>query len=194
MIIGHFQHVPRSDFSDAPAYVPPDERPVLEAKVNRRHILTGILGLGFGAAVTSVVAPSLRRGDRAGNDDRGPTPVDVSKLPDWARDMLEKPPAHLIYNAGVYEMKGARHWRDQRLVPCFERLLDVAIETRSDDADAVGACAARALGRFGATEHLTRRLGAILARPQLQSTKKAALEWIEVVYRNKLDERQPKRK
>jgi len=199
MILGRFQHVPCPDFSDAPPYVAVDARPELEPRVTRRHLMTGLAGLGFGAAVAATVPSLLGRADTSPGAAtfarRQGAPVDVSKLPDWARDMLEKPPEHLIYNAGVYEMKGARAWRDRRLVPCFERLLDVAIETSSKDADAVGACAARALGRFGDAEYLTQRLGAILARPELESTKDAALRVIETVHRmQQLDTMQDEQK
>jgi len=135
----------------------------------------GAAGLLLGALV--VVAPGLV----SAHVEARRTP-DLDSLPDWAREMLTGPEDHVLKMAGNYEMAAARDLDDLRLVPCFERLLDLAIDSRAEIADIAGACAARTLERFGRADHISRRLGAILAHKNLPMTTEAALHAVKVVH------------
>jgi len=88
----------------------------------------------------------------------------------WALTMANASDEELVLASGDLEMVSAQHRREQRLVPLFERLLDIALGQELEHADVAGACAVRSLARLGRPELALRRQETVqgLQRPETQ--------------------------
>jgi len=182
MYQGTFPSAPSSDRSPSPdesAYRrgswQPGELDALPAGGStRRQWFAAMAGLFVGGAAvwgwsttsavaqaSAVSAPEIERG-----------------TPEWALSLLDAPADELIRWSGDLDRVSARHPDDQRLVWCFDRVLDVILDGRhtvSDPSivDVAGAAAVRSLKRLRRTDLVTTRSRRILGRRDLVETRAA---------------------
>ncbi len=93
----------------------------------------------------------------------------------WALAMGDATDAQLVLASGDLEMVSAQHRSDTRLLPVFERLLNIALDRDQDleYADVAGACAIRSLARLGHPQVAMRRQEAITNRANRPETRMA---------------------
>lgn len=142
-----------------------DELPGKEETYSRRAWLVGLAALVCTGAVAGFTAFRNRT-----------TTVAASSVPPrrgtlaWALAMKDASDSELVSASGDLEMVSAKHRRELRLVPVFERLLDITLRQDLEHADVAGACAVRSLARLGHPSLALRRQGALtgLLRPETQ--------------------------
>jgi hypothetical protein len=141
-----------------------DDLPDKEETCSRRAWLVGL-----GALIcTGAVGFSIFR-NRSTTVAAAPSPPRRGTLA-WALAMRDASDSELVSASGDLEMVSAKHRREKRLVPVFERLLDITLRQDLDHADVAGACAVRSLARLGYPNLALRRQAALtgLLRPETQ--------------------------
>lgn len=142
-----------------------DELPTKERTYSRRAWLVGLGALVCTGAVAgfSVFRKQSRRVVAATRPPRRGTLA-------WAFAMGDASDSELVSASGDLEMVSARYRREVRLVPVFERLLDITLRQDLEHADIAGACAVRSLARLGYPNLALKRQGATtgLLRPETE--------------------------
>lgn len=140
--------------------------------MSRRGLLIGAVGVALGAGGTKLFSRWVAAPDPQSPATDAESPVERGTVA-WALAMLSRPEEELLSAAGDLERVSMRH-RDARLVPCFQRLLDVATASAEDHADEAGACAVRSLARLervdllrAASERLVERTDRPLTRAEI---------------------------
>ncbi len=91
---------------------------------------------------------------------------------DWALALADADPGVLLPAAGDLERVAARQSGDQRLIPVFCRVLDLALLSNAGFADSAAACALRSLVLFRATDQVEARRGGIMQRREFEQANR----------------------
>ncbi len=130
-----------------------------------------LLGLGAFLCTSAVAAITVFQNRGVGiaqtNANANTSPPRRGTLA-WALAMGAASDTELVLASGDLEMISAQHRREVRLVPVFERLLDITLGQNLEHADVAGACAVRSLARLGQPQLALRRQEALtgLVRPE----------------------------
>ncbi len=172
---GHFpaRYVPGKAQSAPPGPLGPRLLDDLPGATDTRSRRAWLVGLGAFLCTSAVAAITVfqNRGVAGAqtntNANTNTTPPRRGTLA-WALAMGAASDTELVLASGDLEMVSAQHRREVRLVPVFERLLDITLGRDLEHADVAGACAVRSLARLGQPQLALRRQEALtgLVRPE----------------------------
>lgn len=150
--------------------------PQLNGKSTRRQWLFGVCGLVAGG--TASIGLSAAGGGKVQAHEK-PDEKTKPGTPDWLLDLKDADAEMVIRWAGDLERYGQRYRLDKRLIPSFERVLDVVTESRGADLengeylDVAGESAVRGLVRMGRESVIVANADRLLARSDLPRTAEA---------------------
>jgi len=139
----------------------------------RRGLLAGLVGFATGAGAVSVWRGGSARAEPLAQPRSGDV---VRGTVEWALWMLTQPPEDMLSAAGDLERVSMRWRSDGRLVPCFQRLLDLALGYDVPYVDQAGACAVRSLGRLGRADLVNAAAPRVEARADRPDMSAALVE------------------
>lgn len=142
----------------------PSEYPPPAAQMSRRQWFVAVLGGTTMASVTGYVVVQTLSGEVGAGSERIPVGPPQRGSLDWALWMAERPDDELLPAAGDMERVCMRFREEQRLVPGFVRVLEIALKSDAPEADTAGACAIRSLRRLGRFDLVGTRRDRILER------------------------------
>ncbi|MEM7204288.1 MAG: hypothetical protein AAF628_28775 [Planctomycetota bacterium] len=174
MLYGEFPPNPRPApiFELRPAA--PEEPPAPAS--NRREWLIGAGALALGGTAMAVW-------DRGGAHAFAGPPLDRTAMAaaprgsvEWALSLLLEPPTTLLLEAGDIERVSMLARDDQRLAPCLQRVIDVALSEEAPLADHAGVSAVRALARLRRDDLLQAAESRVEARADRPAMQEALRE------------------
>lgn len=144
---------------------------------SRRQWMFGVCGIALcSVAAGAALSRSWISGAAPAEASESAQELRLGSL-EWALDLLNQPPEVLIIQSGNLERVSGRYRNDARLVPVFERLMDVVLDARGENVDMAGAIAVRSLNRLGNMDSVAVRERRIRGRADLVETRQA-MEWV----------------